>query len=104
MKDSPVMPDVKGAKFPNLGKIGRNPFNAPGTLAQPRSGFPERGFRDVKDGNCLEVKVKKSVDEHRRTAAHIDDSAILDLGDGPNELEREARVFLIPADARLTLR
>ena len=48
-------------------------------------------------------QIKEPIDEHGGPAAHVDDSPALGRGDGPDELERQPWLVLIPANAGLAL-
>ena len=97
------MPDIEGADILNLGDIGRDPFDTPGPLAQPGPGLAQSGFGDVEHGDSLERKIKQPIDEHRGPAAHVDDAATGSRGDRTNQFQRQARLALIPANARRAL-
>ena len=96
----PVMPDIEGADIPNLGHIGRDPLDTPGPLAQPRPGLAQGGLGDIEHGDSLERKIQQPIDEHRGPAAHVDDAATGGRGHRTNQFQRQARLALIPANAR----
>ena len=74
-----------------------------GTLSEPGPRLAESGLRDIEDGNLTEAEVKEPIDQDRGPAAHVDDSPPFGGSDGPDEFEREPRLVLIPAHARLGL-
>ena len=79
VKHGPVVPDVETAHVPDLGHVGRDPFDPAGTLAESRPGLTKRGLRDIEDRDSLEGKFEEPIDQDRRPAAHVDDSSALGL-------------------------
>src|SRR5262249_54269173 len=94
VEDSPVMPDIEGADILNPGYIGRDPFDAPGTLAQPSSGPAQGGFGDIEYRDSAEPNIDQPIDEHRVTAANIDDATPGGGSNRADQLERQERIAL----------
>src|SRR5262249_38056072 len=103
VEHGPVVPDVEGANLGALGHISDDPANPLGTLAEPSLCLAEGGLGNIEDRDFPEREVKEPIDQDRGPATHIADSPPLGGGDSVDEFDREARLVLIPAHARLGL-
>lgn len=87
VEHGPVVPDIEPANILRLGDIGHNPFDTPGTHPQSSPCLAQGGFRNVKNSDFLEGKVKQPIDEDGGSPTNVDDSAAGRRSNRPNELK-----------------
>ncbi|MDT4880525.1 hypothetical protein FQZ97_1162920 [compost metagenome] len=103
MKGGPIMPYVVGAFRLPLGHVGGDPVHLIRTRAKPRPGGFECSRREIEHGDRRHALIKQCIDQPRRAATDIDQRRRGNCRMFVDEIERNGRRTLEPADALLTL-
>jgi hypothetical protein len=103
MQRGAIVPDVVGLRRPPRGDVGGDPLRLRAGRAEPRLRGRERVRGEVEHRDGAEPALEQGVDQPRRPAADVDDRGLGRDPGGADEIERDGRALLEPADLALAL-